>query len=297
MKIPFYIVDVFAERRFTGNQLAVMLPSSLISPEQMQDISREMHFSETTFISPAPHVKGHYPVRIFTPEHEVPFAGHPVLGTAFIIREEIMSRPGNEIILDLQAGEIPVSYSPEIGRPSLFWMKQPEPTFGKTFNADDVAMVLSLPVEALDARFPIEEVSTGLPFIIVPVKSREAVRSAVIKIDAYWNLIRDSQAKALFIFCPEPYGKDHTINARMFGPYYGVTEDPATGSASGCLSAYLYKNRFFDDNPPVIIIEQGYEIHRPSLIYGKVAENSGKILVEVGGSVVLVARGEMLISP
>ncbi len=296
MKIPFYIVDVFAERRFAGNQLAVMLPSSLISPEQMQDIAREMHFSETTFICPVYPVKNHYHVRIFTPEHEVPFAGHPVLGTAFVIREVVMDRPRNEIILDLQAGEIPVSYSPEIGRPSLFWMKQPEPVFGKILNGDDVATAISLPKDALDTWFPIEEVSTGLPFIIVPVKSREAVRSAVINNDAYWNLIRDSQAKALFIFCAEPYHADHTINARMFGPYYGVPEDPATGSASGCLTAFLYKHRYFDDMPPVIVIEQGYEIHRPSLIYGTVTDHSGKIQVEVGGSVILVARGEMVIS-
>jgi len=293
MKIPFFIVDVFAEKRFSGNQLAVVLPSSELPHEQMQEIAREMHFSETTFICPDPPIKNKYCVKIFTPEREVPFAGHPVLGTAFVIREEIMERPVNEIILSLQAGLVPVLYSPEIGRPSQFWMRQPDPIFGKTFDPSLVAKALSLHVSALDPEFPIQEVSTGLPFIIVPVKSRDSVKAAEINRDPYLNLIRDSLAKALFIFCPDPYDLDHTFNARMFGPYYGITEDPATGSASGCLAAYLHKHKYFEDMPPVIVIEQGYEIHRPSLIYGKTNEMGGKIQVEVGGSVIMVARGEM----
>lgn len=295
MKIPFSIVDVFAEKKFSGNQLAIMFGPSSLSPEQMQDIAREMHFSETTFISPVQAQKNHYPVRIFTPEHEVPFAGHPVLGTAFVIREEVMERPGNKIILDLPCGPVQVSYSPELDRPPMFWMKQNEPVFGRTFDAAEVAPVLSLPATAIDTRYPIEEVSTGLPFIIVPVKTLDAVKSARINTDAYQNLIADTEAKALHIFCPETYDPDHNLNARMFGPYYGVPEDPATGSANGCLAAYLYKYRYFEKNPPVILVEQGYEIHRPSLISCRVSEESGKIAVEVGGSVFLIARGEMVV--
>ena len=295
MKIPFYIVDVFAERRFSGNQLAVIPGLPNLSTEQMQDIAREMHFSETAFINPPRVNTDHYPVRIFTPEHEVPFAGHPVLGTAFVIREKIMERPGKEIILDLPVGPVQVSYSPEIGRPSILWMKQHPPVFTGTFDPAAVAEVLSLPVGSIDTRFPVEEVSTGLPVIIVPLISLDAVKSARIKTDAYQEFIATTQAKALHIFCPETYHPEHTLNARMFGPYYGVPEDPATGSANGCLAAYLVRHRYFETTPPEILVEQGYEIHRPSLIFCKGVEVSGDIEVEVGGSVFMVAIGEMII--
>jgi len=295
MKIPFYIVDVFARKRFTGNQLAVVLVPPHVSSEQMKEIAREMHFSETAFVDPASALDNTYPVRIFTPEHEVPFAGHPVLGTAFVIREMIMKHPENEIVLDLQVGLVPVSYCLEIGKPSVFWMKQPEPVFGKTFEPAEVAQALSLPESALDTRFPIEEVSTGLPFIIIPIQSREAVKAARISMDIYEKLISTSEAKALYLFCNEPYDPENTLNARMFGPYYGIAEDPATGSAGGCLMAYLHKNQYDSELPPVVMIEQGYEINRPSLIYGKVEENGGKITVEVGGSVFQVAKGELVV--
>ena len=180
MKCTFYIVDVFAQRRFSGNQLAVIINPSELSDEQMQDIAREMHFSETTFVNSAISNDNHFSARIFTPEHEVPFAGHPVLGTAFVIREEIMERPSEMIILDLKVGPVPVSYSQEIGRPSVYWMRQPIPVFGKTLDANEVALSLSLPVDTIDTGLPVEEVSTGLPFIIVPLVSLRAVQSAKI---------------------------------------------------------------------------------------------------------------------
>lgn len=297
MKISFFILDVFTEHQFSGNQLAVFLAPPALTSEQMQNIAREMHFSETTFIISPPPEKNRYPVRIFTPEHEVPFAGHPVLGTAFVIREEIMLRPQQEIILDLPVGSVPVSFSPEIGKPPVFWMKQPEPVFTRIFSPDQLAPVLSLPENAIDKRFPIEEVSTGLPFIIVPITSLDGVRSARINLDAYTDLIAGTEAKAIHIFCKETYHPDHTLNARMFGPYYGVMEDPATGSANGCLAGYLVRHQYFDDFPPVVVIEQGYEIRRPSLVYSKTTVVSGKIGVEVGGSVVMVARGQMVVNP
>jgi trans-2,3-dihydro-3-hydroxyanthranilate isomerase len=295
MKISFSIVDVFTDKKFSGNQLAVFQCFSPLSDDQMQNIAREMHFSETTFINPVPIKKNQYSVRIFTPEHEVPFAGHPVLGSAYVIREELMNPPGNEIILELPAGLIPVSYSPELGRPPILWMKQPSPVFGATFHPELIAHVLQIPNSSIDTRFPVEEVSTGLPFIIVPLLNREAVISARIHDGAYQDLIASIDAKALHIFCNEPYNPEHTFHARMFGPYYGVPEDPATGSANGCLAAYIVKNRYFDNIPPVMSIEQGYAIHRPSQIYCKSQETENNINVEVGGSVILVARGEMIV--
>lgn len=296
MKIPFVIVDVFAERRFSGNQLAVISCNSDLSREQMQDIAREMHFSETTFINPSKMKDTHYPVRIFTPEHEVPFAGHPVLGTAFVIREMIMKHPGETLILGLQVGEVQVTYSHEIGKPSVYWMKQPAPIFGRTFDKADVAASLCISEDTIDTRFPIEEVSTGLPFIIVPLISLKAVQSARLNTELHTSLITDSEAKAIFFFSSETINPENKIHARMFGPYYGVLEDPATGSASGCLTAYLVKHGYFKKKPDNILIEQGYEIHRPSLIRCRAEMVSGRINIEVGGSVFLVATGELILT-
>ncbi len=293
MNLPFFIVDVFAERRYTGNQLAVFPDATGLSDAEMQEIAREMHFSETTFIYP--HDQGHHEfrVRIFTPEHEVPFAGHPVLGTAQVIRTELLRDNTSRIILHIPAGPITVRFETDDAGEGLVWMRQNAPVFLKQFTSEELGPVLSLPDTVFDRRFPIEEVSTGLPFIIVPLLSRDAVRAARIDRDAYFSLIDGITAKAVYIFCSEPCHTQNTIHARMFGDYYGVPEDPATGSAAGCLSAYLAKNNYFSPHPREIRIEQGYEIHRPSLLLCRAEYDGGNISVDVGGKVVSVAKGEL----
>ena len=162
---PFYIVDVFAERKYAGNQLAVVRSGQSISDTEMQWIAREMNFSETTFIMAETPRDGGYDVRIFTPGEEVPFAGHPTLGTAHIIRNEIAPDITGKVILNLKIGQIQVTFNND----GIAWMKQIEPTFGKQFSAEMLAPVLGLEVNDMDPRFPIEEVTTGLPQIIVPL--------------------------------------------------------------------------------------------------------------------------------
>ena len=294
MGLPFFILDVFAERKYAGNQLAVVIDKDGLPESTMQDIAREMHFSETAFVRPEAQADGSFAARIFTPEHEVPFAGHPTLGTAFAIREEIIRKPVREVVLDLATGHIPVTFTGEGGASGILWMRQNSPAFTKDFDRATVAEVLSIPVDAIDPGFPVQEVSTGLPFILVPLASRNAVTMAKINRTAYDTLISTTAAKAVLVFCREPVHTENTLHARMFGDYYGVPEDPATGSATGCLAGYLLRNGYFSDMPPVVRVEQGYAVNRPSLLYCKAAKSGDLIDVDVGGNVIMVARGELL---
>ena len=294
MALTYYILDVFAERKYAGNQLAVIPDATDLSDTTMQDIAREMHFSETTFIRSSGGREHSYDVRIFTPEHEVPFAGHPVLGTAWVIQKKILKKPVDIITLPLAAGSIPVSFTYNKGVPELLWMRQNPPVFTKEFQNETIARVLSIPADSIDPLFPVQEVSTGLPFIIVPITTRNAVRKARINREAYDDLIRTTRSKAVFIFSPEPYKPENTFNARMFADYYGVPEDPATGSANGCLAGYLLHHRYFGNMPVDIRVEQGYEINRPSLIYSRAERRGESIEVYVGGNVIMVAKGQLL---
>ncbi len=293
--LTFYIVDVFAEEKYSGNQLCVIRGGHDLSDIEMQRIAKEVNYSETTFILSEEEVDGGYDVRIFTPKEEVPFAGHPTLGTAFIIQQKIIFEPVEKVVLNLKVGRIPVTLNYDGGDVSMLWMKQNAPTFGRLFDPLKIVNTLSLDTTDLDDRFPIQEVSTGLPFIIVPLKNLDAVKRArIVRGAEYYDLIKDTEAKAVFIFCPETYSDENDLNARMFADYYGVPEDPATGSANGCLNAWLVKHRYFGESKIDVRVEQGYEIGRPSLLYLKGEEIEGKIHVNVGGKVVTVAKGEFV---
>ncbi|MDH4223475.1 MAG: PhzF family phenazine biosynthesis protein, partial [candidate division Zixibacteria bacterium] len=165
----FYIVDVFAERKYSGNQLAVFRDAGEIPDSEMQQIAREMNYSETTFILSEKEKDGGYDVRIFTPQREVPFAGHPTLGTAFVIQKEMVKRPIHTIILNLKVGQIPVTFNYIDEHPNILWMKQKAPTFGQTFEFEEISRILELKNDDIDQRFPIQDVTTGLPFIIAPL--------------------------------------------------------------------------------------------------------------------------------
>lgn len=293
-KNPFYIVDVFAEEKYAGNELAVVRCAGRLSALVMQKIAREMNFSETTFILKDQESRGGFDVRIFTPKEEVPFAGHPTLGTAFIIQQEILRQPVKEVILNLRVGPIPVAFTYGGGKPAVLWMRQIKPWFGKTLEAGDVAPALGLKPEDIDTQHPILEVSTGLPFIIVPLRNLEALRRGRVAENLMLALVRGTEAKAFLLFCPETYSSRNNLNARVFAGYHGVPEDPATGSANGCLAGYLVKNRYFDSAQINIRVEQGYEIGRPSLLLLKAEDKAGEISIFVGGKVLLVARGELV---
>jgi len=253
-----------------------------------------MNYSETTFILSDKERGGGYDVRIFTPETELPFAGHPTLGTAYVIQREIVKKPIDKIILNLKVGQIPVTFSYSGRHADILWMKQLQPTFGSIFDAESISQVLSLGARDIDNGSPIQEVSTGVPDIIVPLKTLDAMKRARIDRDKYFELIKDTQAKGILIFCPETYSQENDLNVRFFADYFGVPEDPATGSANGCLAGYLVKHKYFGKDQVNIQIEQGYEIGRPSLLLLRAEEKEGKIDVFVGGKVIMTARGELI---
>lgn len=289
----FHIVDVFSETLYSGNQLAVVMGKP--DDAAMQRIAREMNFSETTFVLSDIKKDGAYDVRIFTPSQEVPFAGHPVLGTAFVIATHLEKKQPVEIRLNLKGGCIPVgiSYSND-GSISSLRMRQNPPEFIGGMDRQSVARALGVGVDSLISKLPVERVSTGLPFIIVPVRTLEAMRSIKLDIGAYNDLISDVESKAILAFCPETYAVDTSLNVRMFAPLYGIAEDPATGSGCGCLAAYLSRHAFFGSASVSARVEQGYEIGRKSILQIEADNVDGGIVVHVGGKVVQSAMGVLV---
>ncbi|QDQ02450.1 PhzF family phenazine biosynthesis protein [Lysinibacillus fusiformis] len=283
------MVDVFSQGKYTGNQLAVFINAEKIQEDEMQQIAKEINFSESTFILSNTKKDNGYDVRIFTPNEEIPFAGHPTLGTAYVIQNEILERPCERIILNYKAGQIPVLFD---NQEEILWMKQNEPTFGQVLDTNKVSDVLNINKEYIDTRFPIQEVSTGLPVIVVPLKSLEAVKKVSIDREKYFELIEHTDAKAIMVFSPEAYSSENDLNVRDFAEYYGIPEDAATGSSNGCLASYLVKYRYFETKEINIRVEQGNEINRPSLLFLKASDDNRRINVYVGGKVEKIAQGE-----
>jgi len=291
--MEFRIVDVFAESRYSGNQLAVFVCHSVPADVEMQQIAREINFSESSFILSDKEAEGGWPVRIFTPASEVDFAGHPTLGTADVIRRRLLPAPDRAqktcLRLLLKAGSIPVDFSAEEGAP--VWMQQIPPRFGDTLPAAALAETLGLPAEAIDKRFPVQEVSTGLPHILVPLRSVDFLKLAKVEKTRYFGLIEKTWAKNIMIFCLRGRTESHGISVRMFADVLGIPEDPATGSGNGCLAGYLVKHRCLGTDSIDIVSGQGHEIGRPSLLFLQASAEGEEIRVRVGGRVFEVASG------
>ncbi len=285
-----FIVDVFAEAKLEGNQLAVVLDREGWSTQQMQKFTKEMNFSESTFIGPYDAEKRVFKVRIFTPVGELPFAGHPTLGTAYVAATELIKRDVPDLTLDMKAGLIPVTFVKAADGKPLLWMKQLNPEFGAVHKAEDIAPMFGLKASDIDTRFPIQEVSTGVWFYMIPLKTRKALKSIKLDAEALKAYSADKKAKWPFLFCAEPESRENQLKVRMVTDW---TEDPATGSANGCFAGYLVKHRYFGSKKIDVRVEQGAEIGRPSILYLKAEEVKDGIDVRVGGKVALVARGEV----
>jgi trans-2,3-dihydro-3-hydroxyanthranilate isomerase len=292
--IDFYIVDVFAQTRYAGNQLAVFNGAADLTTTQMQRIAQEINFSETTFILGGDAVSG-YPVRIFTPVTELPFAGHPTLGTAYVLQSQVIMQPIATITLNLKVGATPVQLDYDAAHQlERLWMRHRWPQFGLTLTATELSPVLGIDPTEIDPRFPIQEVSTGLPFILVPLRSLATLQRLKVDLGRYYNLISKTSAKAIFAFCPETTSLDRQFSVRMFGDALGIPEDPATGSANGCLAGYLVEHHYLDSDRIDIQVEQGDAIGRPSVLYLRAERQPEGIAIEVGGQVILVARGQFV---
>lgn len=287
-----HFVDVFAQGKYTGNQLAVVRDASNLSTDEMLGFTRETNFSEATFIESSNTTDDGYDVRIFDPTEEIPFAGHPTLGTAFVIREYLRDDRPEEVTLNLGIGEIPV-WVEDHHVDETYWMRQIEPTFADEFSQELFADVLGLDMADIDDSHPIRLVSTGLPTIVVPLTSLDAVQRAETQSEPYYNRLIDSYGNVnLLVFASETV-EDNDLHVRVFADAAGVPEDPATGSSNGCLAAYLVEQHYFDTDEIEVTVEQGYEMNRPSLLHLRASESSDGISVEVGGRVIPVVDGQL----
>ena len=286
-KPGFFITDVFTKHRYGGNQLATFIDCESLSTEEMQKIAREINFSETTFITSRQPRDGGFDVRIFTPRAEIDFAGHPTLGTAHIIRNKLRLTMANEIKLNLGVGQIPVTFAED----SVVWMKQMRPTFGRQFDTSSLAKVLGIETADIDPLYPIEEVSTGFPHLIVPLRNLNALKRSKVDKDNYFAFVIQAWARNILVFSREAYEPGQSLSVRVFADFFGVPEDAATGSGNGCLAAYLVRHRLFDSPDLDVLAGQGYEIGRPSKLALRANESRDGIDIFVGGSVVDVAEG------
>jgi trans-2,3-dihydro-3-hydroxyanthranilate isomerase len=293
--IPFLILDVFATGKYTGNQLAVCLDAGDLTDVQMQQIAREINFSETTFVTSSEPVNGGYNTRIFTPTTELPFAGHPTLGTAFAIQQEIVKDAVERVNLNYQVGQIPVDLNYLNGEIDILWMHQQQPKFYDAVDVELLAAVIGVSPTDVDARYPIEPVTTGLPFIIIPLKTLAAVSQAKLNLDLYNESVANLPAQAILVFCSETIDPNRQLHVRVFTECFGIPEDPATGSANGCLAAYLAKYQYFGSSNIDITVEQGIEMGRSSLLYLRANHTPTNCAVSIGGRVINIAKGEFIL--
>ena len=290
-KLRYRLLDVFTNRAFGGNQLAVFTDVRGVSSEIMQSIAKELNLSETTFVLPPKDPANDYCVRIFTPVLELPMAGHPTLGTSFVLAMDQMverSERINTLKLEEGVGTIPVNIEWEDGHPAFIEMSQPLPTFGSCFaDASAIAEMLSLETEAItDTNLPLEVVSCGVPLLFVPLRDLQAVRSIRFRLDVWERVLRDFEAHRVFVFTRETEVPGSTVHSRAFLPGSGISEDPATGGASGPLGCYLVRHGVLPSARKVeCVSEQGLEMGRPSFIKIRIDQNEkGEIsAVRVGG--------------
>ena len=291
-RFPYVLLDVFTSRPLEGNQLAVFTDARGLSNSEMQRLAKETNLSETTFILPRDEAMERdrgVQVRIFTVEEELPFAGHPTLGTAFCLR----GNSGKQTIeLDLKVGKIPVSFEDRPDGPAFAEMRQRDLEFGQIHDRVIVAAIAGLVPEDFRDDLPIQTVSTGMPFAIAPVSSLACMQSMKLNRSAAEEYLRTSDAKFFYFICTETVDKQARLHARMI--FYNG-EDPATGSAAGCCAAWMAKYGVAQPDERVMI-EQGLEINRPSQIFVRAGRAGAKVAdVRVGGHAVEVARGEFLL--
>jgi trans-2,3-dihydro-3-hydroxyanthranilate isomerase len=291
---PLHIVDVFTHTAHAGNPLAVVTHAAGLSTRKMQAFAREMNFSETTFVLDDAPVRGAWRTRIFTPAHEIPFAGHPTLGTAHVIRTQLARGVPETVTLALKIGRVPV-VTAQAGRRTLYWMTQPAPRWGGVVAPGAVARALGLRPADLDTRFPVQEVSTGLATLIVPVRTRAALAGIRVDRPRLLKLVEGLEAKSVLAFCVGAADRRHQLTVRVFVDYYGVPEDPATGSSNGCLAAWLARHRVLGTEAIDVRALQGVAVGRPSTLHLRtVPLPDGGLEVQVGGGVVdIVTAGRL----
>ncbi|HTW59454.1 MAG TPA: PhzF family phenazine biosynthesis protein [Terriglobales bacterium] len=284
--------DVFSSNPLEGNSLAVFFDARGLSDAEMQAVAREMNLSETTFVLPRKreieNERG-VRVRIFTVQEELPFAGHPTLGTAFALRA---GNGAKEVVLDLNLGKVPVRFEQSDGEPVFGEMTQVEPVFGMQHEREAVARATGLRVEDFDPTLPIETVSTGLAYTITPLKSLAVIQNLRVDLHRASEYADRTGGKFFYFVARETVDPAARLHSRML--FYNG-EDPATGSAAGCTAAWMVAHGVAKPDERVLI-EQGLEMRRPSRIFVRAARDGNRVVnVRVGGNSVEVMRGEIFL--
>jgi trans-2,3-dihydro-3-hydroxyanthranilate isomerase len=302
MTLRYMHLDVFTDRPFEGNQLAVFpaAPRDL-DTALMQRIAAEMNFSESTFVFPR-EGGGDVRMRIFTPADELPIAGHPTIGTTFALAAEGTIAAGRtEFVFELGVGPTPVSLEWKHGALDFAWMTQPLPSFETAFDAGTLAAPLGLDAHDVVAHLPAQVITCGVPFVFLPLASRNAVDRVQMDQRGYEAACRraGTVTRPLFAFTTDRSGaqSEETVYSRMLAPGFGIAEDPATGSASGPLGCYLLQHRVLDAAAARSFVSlQGVAMRRPSRITISIDSENGAITrVRVGGRSVLVGEGTLTI--
>ena len=289
MDIPFYQVDVFSNKLFGGNPLAVFLNGENFKEDQLQQVAREMNLSETTFVFPSSHPDAHFDVRIFTPGKEIPFAGHPTLGTAFVLKYSgLFTNKTNKLILNFKGGLISV----HLQKDGIIMMETPAGKILKTIsNTKEIADTLGLKPKNIEPNLPIQIVTTGFPALLVPIESIGAMKEIILDLALLKPLLREEKADMIYPFTRQTFDQENSIHARGFAPFIGIPEDPGTGSVASALGYYLNEKNSKEKR---IIIEQGYEMKRPSNIFVEIDDVEGRTNeIRVGGKVRLVFKGTL----
>ena len=289
-RFSFLQLDVFSSRPFEGNSLAVFPDARGLSDAEMQAIAREMNLSETTFVLPrdaATERERGVRVRIFTVEEELPFAGHPTLGTAFALRG---STGVKEVVLDLNVGKVPVCFEEVSGQPTFGEMTQKDPVFGMEHDREAVVRATGLRDGDIDPSLPVQTVSTGVPFTMVPMRGLEAIRRLHVDLRVASEYLKKTDSKFFYFVTRETVDPNSHLHARMI--FYNG-EDPATGSAAGCCAAWMVACGVAKPDERVLI-EQGIEVKRPSRIFVRAGKkDNGVVNVRVGGNAVEILHGEL----
>lgn len=303
-RLQFYKADVFADEPFGGNPVAVIPDAEDLTDREFQQIAREMNLSETVFVVPPTDPAAMAKLRIFTPTQEIPFAGHPVIGTFFVLsslQRFPLQEPVTRFMFECNIGVFPIELYVFKGQVAHVAMFQPKPQFLGTVEGIqdlyEVGRALGVNKSMItETHLPIEVVSTGLPVAIIPIRTLTAVKSIEADLTATREVCEKLGANGLMAFTTMTVEDWASVHTRMFAAPIGISEDPATGSASGALGAYLVKNGVVDVGPTTeVIIEQGYEIDRPSRITVQVFSDDDAIQeIKVGGQVVMVAEGKLL---
>lgn len=284
--------DVFSSNPLEGNSLAVFFDGRGLSDSEMQSIAKEMNLSETTFIcprDPATEKERGVRVRIFTVQEELPFAGHPTLGTAFALRGDSGTK---EVTLDLNVGKVPVRFEQADGQPAFGEMTQVDPVFGMRHDREALARATGLSAADFDAELPIETVSTGVPFTVTPLKSLAVLQKIKVDLNRAAEYLEKTEGKFLYFVARETVDPAGRLHARML--FYNG-EDPATGSAAGCTAAWMVAHGVAQPDERVLI-EQGIEMQRPSRIFVRASRRDNRVVnVRVGGNAIEVMRGEVFL--